>query len=306
MVKKRTEIRPFVKWAGGKKQLLKQFENYYPLELKNGSIKTYYEPFLGGGAVFFDLIQKYDIKQSYLFDLNEDLILIYKVIQSDVESLLCFLEKQKQQYLKLNEKDRAAYFYEIRKIYNETKRNINYEKFSENWFPRASQMLFLNKTCFNGLYRTNKRGEFNVPFGKHKNPQIFKESNLKNISMYFQNVEFAVADFGELENITINNSFIYFDPPYRPITRTSYFTTYHKKKFDDHEQIRLAWLFKALNRSGNKLMLSNSDPKNENQNDCFFEEHYAGFNIQRINANRSINCKGSKRGKINELLIMNY
>ena len=171
------------------------------------------------------------------------------------------------------------------------------------WIPRAAQMIFLNKTCFNGLYRLNRKGEFNVPFGKYEKPKFYDEENLKNVSKVLQKAIIKVADFSNLKEEVSQNAFIYFDPPYRPISKTSSFTTYTGKMvFNDKHQIRLSQTFKELGKQ-NKLMLSNSDPKNTNPNDDFFEKHYNGFKINRVLAGRAINSVGSKRGKINELLI---
>jgi DNA adenine methylase len=298
--------KPFIKWAGGKTQLLPQFELKFPDELKLGTIKNYYEPFLGGGAVYFHIAQKYNIENSILFDINEELILVYKVIKEDPSTLIEFIDNYKKKYHLLNEKDQEDFFYEIRNSYNSNRFNINHKKFSENWIPRAAQMIFLNKTCFNGLFRLNSKGEFNVPFGRYKNPQFYENDNILKISKLLQHTELFVSDFSDLENFVSNNSFIYFDPPYRPISKTASFTSYSKNDFNDEDQIRLSKIFKNLDKKDVKLMLSNSDPKNVNPNDNFFETHYKNYNIQRVSASRMINCNGEKRGKINELIITNY
>jgi DNA adenine methylase len=291
-----TLSKPFIKWAGGKSQLIGQLK--YPIELKKGLIKNYYEPFLGGGAVFFDIINHYPVKNFYLSDINEELILVYKVIQKDVSTLIDLLQTYQQKYLRLDQAKRKAYFYEIRDKYNNK---------PIDGINRATQMIFLNKTCFNGLFRLNKKGGFNVPFGDYKNPKILDESNLINVSKSLQKVELKVADFRELEKVvTTEDSFVYFDPPYRPLSKTSSFTSYSKTSFDEQAQISLANTFKVLNDRGAKLMLSNSDPKNIDQKDDFFETQYAGFNIQRVSANRMINSVATKRGKITELIITNY
>ena len=167
-------------------------------------------------------------------------------------------------------------------------------------------MIFLNKTCFNGLFRLNRRGEFNVPYGRYKNPGIMGEENLLRASQILQMAEIQSLDFANIRESANHNFFIYFDPPYRPISKTASFTSYSKYDFTDNDQIRLAKLFGEIGRNGNKLMLSNSDPKNENPSDDFFEKHYRGFNISRVKAVRMINCKGDKRGAINELIITNY
>ena len=174
---KKLTAKPFMKWAGGKSQLLGQFQKYYPKELKTGQIKKYFEPFLGGGAVFLDVAQKFSIESAFLSDINEELILAYKVIQRKPESLIEFLWKYSMQYNNLSEEERKEYFYEVRTNLNLQRFQINYRRYSENWIPRAAQLIFLNKTCFNGLFRLNKKGEFNVPFGRYKNPDdtFFKD-----------------------------------------------------------------------------------------------------------------------------------
>lgn len=301
-----TGAKPFLKWAGGKSQLLTQFQQFYPIELKKNQIEYYYEPFAGAGAVFFDLIQKYNFKKVFLSDINPELILVYKVIQNEVEKLILQLEDLKAQYLSASEEDRIKLFYEIRKNYNRNRLKINHLEISDNWIERASQMIFLNKTCFNGLFRLNKSGGFNVPFGKYKNPSFYEADNLRRVSQSLQLADIQVIDFENLKDSILPNSFIYLDPPYRPISATSAFTTYSKGDFDDNDQTRLADFCKYLHEIEAKWMLSNSEPKNYNPADNFFEELYQDFQIHRVSANRMINCKGEKRGKIEELLITNY
>jgi len=302
-----SKVKPFLKWAGGKSQLLGQFQDYYPSELKTGHITKYFEPFLGGGAVFLDVVQKFSIESASLNDINEELILAYKVIQRNPETLIEFLSKYAKQYFNLSEEERKSFFYEIRTNLNFQRFQINYKKYSENWIPRAAQLIFLNKTCFNGLFRLNKKGEFNVPFGKYKNPKIFDEENILDLSKILQIAEINAGNFYSTENMIDENSFVYFDPPYRPISKTSNFTSYSKYSFNDPEQIKLGEYFAKLNREKNaKLMLSNSDPKNENPDDTFFDDLFDDFNINKVNANRMINCNGNNRGQISELLITNY
>jgi DNA adenine methylase len=298
--------KPFLKWAGGKTQLLEQFVNYFPSELNEEKLYNYYEPFLGGGAVFFFIAQNYSIKNAYLSDINEDLVLTFNVVQKNVNELIEELATLKNSYLKKDEVKREEYFYEIRKAFNEEKGKINFKKYSSIWIGHAAKMIFLNKTCFNGLFRLNRKGEFNVPFGRYKNPSILDEKNLISASRALQIAEVIKTDFEKIKSKIRDHFFIYFDPPYRPISNTSSFTSYSKFDFNDDDQKRLAHFFGELGINGNKLMLSNSDPKNENSDDDFFEKLYDGFNIKRVKANRMINCMGEKRGKINELLITNY
>jgi len=298
--------KPFLKWAGGKTQLLEQLKRHFPEELKNAILKNYYEPFLGGGAVFFFVAQNYPIQKAYLSDINEDLVLTFKVVQQNVNELISELYKLKKDYYKRENGERENYYYEIREQFNIERETIKFGFYNGDWIPRAAKLIFLNKTCFNGLFRLNRKGEFNVPFGRYKNPCILDQENLIRASEVLQIAEIFLTDFEKIKNKINNDFFIYFDPPYRPISTTSSFTSYSKYDFTEEDQVRLANLFHDLGINGNKLMLSNSDPKNENPSDHFFERLYAKFNIIRVQANRMINCNGDKRGKINELLILNY
>lgn len=292
-----TETKPFVKWAGGKRQLLPIIIKNLPKELIENRIKTYIEPFVGGGAVFFYIVENYKLDRIILNDKNEELIDVYRVIQNNVDALIDELRKVEKEYLSLDENGRKAYFYEKRDQYNSNKKDR---------ILTAVNFIFLNRTCFNGLYRVNKKGEFNVPYGRYKNPTILDEENLRNVSICLKNVELHSGDFEEIENYVDDKSFIYLDPPYRPLDATSNFTSYDKGEFNDDDQKRLAAFYRLLNEKGAKLMLSNSDPKNIDEKDDFFDELYKGFNIKRVYANRMINSNGKGRGKINELLITNY
>jgi DNA adenine methylase len=303
----RNIAKPFLKWVGGKRQLLDQFYNLYPLELKLNKIKNYYEPFVGGGAVFFDVAQTYNIENAYLYDINEELILTYKVIQKDVIKLIEFLAKYEQVYKKQSEKKQKEYYYELREGFNLNRFNIDYEKYSENWIPRAAQIIFLNKTCFNGLFRFNSKGAFNSPQGKYQNPKILDEENLINVAKLLSIAIIKKADFKEIKkDISTQNAFVYFDPPYRPISSTSSFTSYSKFNFEDDEQLQLASLFYELDNKGLKLMLSNSDPKNTNIEDDFFDMIYSNYKITRVDARRSINSNGKKRNSLKEIVVTNY
>lgn len=302
----RVGAKPFLKWAGGKSQLLMQFQKLYPFELKLGIIKNYYEPFLGSGAVFFNIIQNYKIEQAYLYDINEELIITYRVIQEDVDKLLEFLHSYQKTYNSLSVKKKKEFYYEQRTNYNLQRFNINYKSYTENWIPRAAQLIFLNKTCYNGLYRVNSKGEFNSPAGDYENPNICDEKNLLLVNRVLQAATIKSGDFKEIQNDLKENSFIYFDPPYRPLSATSNFNNYSHQSFSDKEQIELADFFIRLHKQGHKLMLSNSDPKNVNPKDDFFEKLYKGFNIYRVPAKRMINSVATKRGEVNELVITNY
>lgn len=297
------KVRPFVKWVGGKSKLIPQMEQYYPKELKENKIDVYIEPFIGGGAILIDILKKYNIKKIYAFDINKSLINCYNIIKDKVDSLVLELKKLEEEYLKLDDENRKEYYYDIRKKYN----SINIENEKEA-LEKTTYFIFLNKTCFNGLYRENRRGQFNVPIGKYKNPTICDEKNLIELSKLIKNVTFINGDYRESYKYIEENTFIYFDPPYRPINKTSSFTSYSKEDFNDENQKELGEYFRKINdnNSNVKLMLSNSNPKNNNEEDDFFEQIYNGFKINEIKANRMINSNKEKRGKISELLITNY
>ena len=298
--------KPFLKWAGGKSQLLDKFIEFYPAELKNGSITNYYEPFIGGGAVFFEVVQLYNIRSAYLYDINEELILTWRVIQQDVFSLIEILDSLQKKYEKLDDEKQSDFYYEIRADFNRDLAKTDHSKYSEQWIKRAAQIIFMNKTCFNGLFRLNQKGEFNVPVGRYKNPKILDEQNLIKVSKLLEIAEIKNSGFEAVEHDLAENSFVYFDPPYRPISKTSDFTSYSKLKFEDNEQRQLAALFHRLHKKGIKQMLSNSDPKNNDPNDNFFDEMYNDFSISRIPARRMINSDASKRDAINEIIVTNY
>lgn len=298
--------KPFLKWAGGKNQLLPVIKQLYPQELKEKRIKNYYEPFVGGGAVFFDIAQNYEIESAFLYDINAELILTYHVIQRDVNRLAEFLDRYGKQYLILNKTKREKYYYDFRHNFNLQRFNIDYEKYSENWIPRAAQIIFLNKTCYNGLFRFNSKGEFNSPMGQYENPRVLDETNLLNVSKLLEIAEIKKADFKEVKNDIKASSFVYFDPPYRPLSKTSNFTSYSKYNFRDDEQIQLATLFNELHEKNILQMLSNSDPKNTDPSDNFFDLIYREYNIIRVPAKRIINSDASKRNHINEIIVTNY
>ncbi|NLK43057.1 MAG: DNA adenine methylase [Tissierellia bacterium] len=291
---------PFVKWAGGKRQLLPEINKNLPEELLNNQIEKYIEPFVGGGAVLFDLVSKYKFKEIIINDYNEDLINLYKDIQKNVDSLIEKLSEISEEYLRRDDENRKAYYYKIRSLYNEP---------TDDQILKSAYFIFLNRTCFNGLYRVNSKGQFNVPYGRYKNPTILDENNLRNVSNVLKNVTILKGDFFNVKDYVDDKTFVYFDPPYRPLNKTSNFTSYSNNDFNDDEQKRLGRFFHELNDRRAKLLLSNSDPKNVNIKDNFFEDLYPkseGFNIIRVNAKRIINSNSNGRGNITELLIKNY
>ena len=266
----------FIKWAGGKKQLLEQFKPLFPKK-----IERYFEVFVGGGAVLFYIIKTYKPKYVFISDINEELINTYEVLKNDVDNLINELKKLKQLH------SRETY-YEIRAE--------NPKLLSP--LTRASRFIYLNKTCFNGLYRVNSKGGFNVPMGSYKDPTICQEKELREISKLLKDVEIKLMSFEEITKLAKENDFVYFDPPYYPLKNKPSFTTYTKDKFLEKEQKQLAEVFKKLDKKGCKVMLSNSDTE-------FIKDLYKGYKITSVNASRMINCDGSKRGKIKEIVVTN-
>jgi len=291
--------KPVLKWAGGKSALMGQLIPLLPDDLICSSRVTYFEPFAGGGAMFFTISQMFDIQKAFLFDINADLILTYRVIQENIHDLITELYATSKRYLNLNDEQRARFYYEQRKEFNENRT-------SQNSVTRAAQLIFLNKTCFNGLYRVNSRGEFNTPIGAYVAPKILDAENLLAAHRVLQIAEIACTNYTEVLKLADSNSFVYFDPPYRPLNATSNFNSYAAETFDDTSQMALAQVFTNLDAKGTKVMLSNSDPKNHDPADNFFDNLYANFNIHRIHAKRMINSNASKRGEIREMVITNY
>ena len=287
---------PFVKWAGGKTQLLPEIRKHYPHR-----IKKYCEPFVGGGAVLFDVLQKYRPEKVLVNDVNEELINTYLQIKTDCNLLIEQLSELQQNYKSQSLEKNKILFYEKRLRYNELKINRND---AEN-LEKATLFIFLNKTCFNGLYRVNKKGEFNVPFNNAKNPLICDEENLRACSELLQNVQMKTGDYSDCKGFIDSETFVYLDPPYRPLTQTSAFTSYSENKFSDKEQVELGNFIKEISEIGANILASNSDPKNTNKEDNFFDELYSNFEIKRISASRMINSNAKKRGAISELLISN-
>ena len=298
--KDKIECKPFIKWVGGKGQLLSEINKLYPVELGK-NINKYAEIFVGGGAVLFDILSKYKLDEVYISDKNLELINTYKSIRDNVDILIKSLKGMEEQYIPLDNENRKDYYYKKREEYNSLK--INSEV---NNIEKAVLFIFLNKTCFNGLYRVNKKGEFNVPMGAYKKPKICDEENLKNVSLTLRNVKIVYADYKESEKFIDDKTFVYIDPPYRPLNITSSFTSYTENDFNDKEQIELAEYINVLNKKGAKIVISNSDPKNNDIDDNFFDELYDNYNINRVKATRMLNSNASLRGAINELLITNY
>lgn len=292
-------VKPFLKWAGGKAQILENIRMKYPAGLGK-TVTKYAEPFVGGGAVLFDILSNYDMEQIYISDVNRELILTYKTIRDNIDALISHLNDLETTYLPADEYARKEMYYRNRVRFNALKLG------NSNSPELAALFVFLNRTCFNGLYRVNSKGEFNVPQGSYKNPCICDEDNLSAVAKKLQNVHIVCGDYKESVEFIDKNTFAYFDPPYRPLTVSSSFTSYTQDGFSDKEQIELARFIDKLSECGAFVVASNSDPKNANEADDFFDELYSRHKIFRISASRAINSVGNGRGKINELLIASY
>ncbi len=293
------EAKPFLKWAGGKGQLLTEIGKHYPFAEKK-HIKKYAEPFVGGGAVLFDVLNKYTVDEVYISDINAELINTYITIRDNSDELISRLKAMESDYLAKNADARKKAYLEARARFNALKRDGIRDA------EAASLMIFLNRTCFNGLYRVNKAGDYNVPMGAYKNPQICNEDNLLNVSKKLQNANIVCGDYKDSASFIDDKTFVYFDPPYRPLTKTANFTSYTEQLFDDNKQLELANFVQDLDNKGALIVISNSDPKNADENDNFFDDAYSKQIIRRVAANRMINRNSDARGKINELLIANF
>ena len=292
-----TQARPFIKWVGGKTQLLGEVQNSLPRDFASRQHLTYVEPFVGGGAVLFWILQTYpNIEKAVINDINPELICTYRVIKESVEELIAVLYHLRDEYLPMSLDARKAYYLEKRALFN-TKKTTPVET--------AALFIFLNRTCFNGLYRVNSKGEFNVPHGKYSNPRICDEDNLRACSTVLKRVEILCGDFAETGRYAGPNTLFYFDPPYRPITETSSFTSYSKEGFDDEEQIRLRDFCDQISKEQALFVASNSDPRKVNPQEDFFDNIYDKFIIKRVSASRMINADASGRGAVSELMISN-
>lgn len=294
--------KPFLKWAGGKGQLLSQLNELLPTGIYERDF-TYIEPFVGGGAMLFHMLQKFpNIRRVVVNDINPYLVTAYRIIKDNPNELIERLSVLEHQYFLLEDEEaKKAFFLESREIFNE-------ETLDD--VDRVKYLLFLNRTCFNGLYRVNAKGKFNVPFGRNLHPTICNSETIKADSAALNRVDIIIlnGDFEQtMDHIGNGYNFFYFDPPYRPLNATSSFNSYAKEEFNDDEQIRLRNFCAMLNDHHNiEWMLSNSDCSAKNPEDTFFEDIYANFNINRVFASRAINANPTKRGKLSELLICNY
>lgn len=293
------KAKPFIKWVGGKSQLIEQLDAQLPADFGNWENVTYIEPFVGGGAMLFYMLQRYpNIRHAVINDINQDLTTCYENVRDNPEQLIASLRDIEDAYLTLQtEEGRKDFFMAVRDRYNE-----------KNLAPveNTTMFFFLNRTCFNGLYRVNKRGLFNVPFGRYARPTICDAETIRKDSELLQRVEILTGDFEETFSYANHNTLFYFDPPYRPLSDTSSFNDYTKEAFNDAAQIRLKNYCDRINEAGFRFMLSNSDSKGKNEEDNFFDVLYGAYQIERVWASRSINSNPNKRGKLTEILVRNY
>lgn len=294
-----TKAKPFIKWVGGKGQLIEQLEMKLPANFDNWENVTYIEPFVGGGAMLFYMLQQHpNIKHAIINDINPDLITCYKTVRDSVEQLIPALREIQEQYYALPDMEaKREMFLAVRKRYNE--KNLDP-------IENTTKFFFLNRTCFNGLYRVNKKGLFNVPYGKYIKPQICDEYTLRADSELLKRVEILEGDFEKTLLYAQGRTLFYFDPPYRPLSDTSSFNDYTKETFNDDSQVRLKKFCDKTVVEGYHFMLSNSDCKGKNEEDNFFEVLYHDYFIDKVMASRNVNANGTKRGKISELLVHSY
>ena len=293
------KAKPFIKWVGGKSQLIEQLEAQLPADFDNWEYVTYIEPFVGGGAMLFYMLQRYpNINHAIINDINSDLATCYRTVRDTPEQLISSLKDIEKAYLALETEDgRKDFFMAVRERYNE--KNLDP-------IENTTKFFFLNRTCFNGLYRVNKKGLFNVPFGKYANPTICDPETIRKDSELLQRVEILNGDFEATFEYAHGNTFFYFDPPYRPLSDTSSFNDYAKEAFNDDAQIRLKEYCDHIHEAGFRFMLSNSDCKGKNEEDNFFDVLYQAYQIERVWASRNINSNPNKRGKLTEILVHNY
>ncbi len=295
--KKINVAKPFLKWAGGKTQLLKIIEPYIPFEKSDAIV--YIEPFVGSGAFLFWMLEKYpSLERAVINDINVDLINTYSVIKTNVDDLIILLEKWETEYYAIsdNQQLKSDYYYTKRDCFNARESAV---------VIQAGLLIFLNRTCFNGLYRVNRSNHFNVPIGSYKRPTICDKRNLIAVSRALSKVKILHGDFEQTNNyVSPGNTICYMDPPYKPLNATSNFNSYSKDNFDDVEQVRLKRFCDQLKEQECFWLLSNSDVRTEGEND-FFDSLYHNYEINRVKANRRINANANKRGDISELLIAN-
>lgn len=293
------KAKPFIKWVGGKSQLIEQLDAQLPADFGNWENVTYIEPFVGGGAMLFYMLQRYpNIQRAVINDINIDLTTCYKTVRDNPEQLIDALKGIENSYLVNQTEERRKEFFMVARD--------RYNMKALDPIENTTLFIFLNRTCFNGLYRVNKKGLFNVPFGKYTNPTICDPETIRIDSQLLQDVEILTGDFETTYDHANGNTLFYFDPPYRPLSNTSSFNDYAKEAFNDDAQVRLKHYCDRLHEAGFKFLLSNSDCAGKNSKDNFFDVLYADYRIERVWASRSINSNPNKRGKLTEILVHNY
>lgn len=297
-----TMAKPFLKWAGGKRQLIEEISSRFPSDLQDHS--TYIEPFVGGGAVLFHVLEMKDFENVHIFDINPELTLCYEVLKTSAPKVWSKLKSMIKKYPAHDSEERSKEYYSIRQSWNKGVSKINLMSETKK-IQRVAQTIFLNKTCYNGLFRVNKKGEFNVPIGSYKNPSFPSKQELLEVQTALENVTIHLGSFEQCEGFVDENTFLYFDPPYRPLSETSHFVSYSKGQFDDEDQKKLAQFIQDVDEKDAMFILSNSDPRNTIKDDDFFDNLYSEFSIDRVFCNRAINSKAKKRGPVTELLIGN-
>lgn len=273
-------VKPFVKWAGGKSQLLNEIRTKYPQK-----IERYCEPFVGGGAVLLDILANFSPVEVMINDINSALVNTYRQVQNNIEPLISRLEVMQTEFWTADSEKRKTIYSQKRELFNDLVND------NEDSLEKAALFIFLNKTCFNGLYRVNRKGQFNVPIGSYKKPPICDAENLRYISKLLQNVKIKCGDYKDCADFIDSNTFVYIDPPYRPLTETASFTSYNENEFGDQQQIELGRFIDEITEKGAKVVASNSDPQNTDVNDNFFDDLYARYSIYRVLAKRMINSK---------------
>jgi len=293
------KAKPFIKWVGGKSQLIEQLKILLPADFAGRQNVTYIEPFVGGGAMLFYMLQTYsNIKHAVINDINPDLTICYEVVRDNPKLLIESLSEIQSKYYAIKEEEcRKEFFQNCRERFN----SKDLDK-----IENTTLFFFLNRTCFNGLYRVNKSGKFNVPFGKYTSPLICDSKTILADSQVLQKVEIMVGDFEQTFNKINGETFFYFDPPYRPLSNTSSFNDYSKEAFNDAAQIRLKLFCDKLHDNGVQFLLSNSDCLGKDGTDRFFDDLFEGYNISRVWASRNVNANASKRGKLTEIVVGNF
>lgn len=286
------KARPFIKWVGGKTQLLLEIRKKYP-----SHIEKYCEPFVGGGAVLFDILSFFNPEEVLINDINPELINTYRRVKEDTDELISQLKVIQGEYY--FSKDKKEYYLEKRERFN------TLIAAKDDTIEKAALFIMLNKTCFNGLYRVNSHSLFNVPFNHSEHPIICDEENIRACGELLKNTVITLGDYSSAKTFIDERTFVYLDPPYRPLTASSSFTSYNESGFTDKEQIELGRFIEDISSNGASILLSNSDPKNTDENDEFFDSLYSSFSIERVKASRMVNSNGSARGAINELLVFN-